>query len=384
MKSLFFLLLIVFPSLLYSQNFKYESTDSLNAKPKNSIAFSGFVNSIYYYDFIGNASQYPALNIVGVPVGNVLKEPSTTFVPFQTRMRFTSIHQSKIGEIKIYFEGDFVNSANAFRLRHALISINKWDFGQTWSNFADEDAWPNITDYDGPPTGVWARPTMIRYNAFRGRNHSVSVSIEGPSLDYQSHTVIDTMFTTAFQDVPDFTLRYRYVNDRVRIQIGGVLRSIKYKNIVDSTFSREMAYGVSVSTGINAFGNDLLHAQATIGKGISRYLVGFEGQNWDAVPTGNGGIELVPAVGGFVGYDHYWTKDKRFSSTLVVGYINIRNNLIFTPEDFMTGYWGAVNLYWHPVPEMDIAVEYVRAYREDTYGDSGYGARAQFMVMYHF
>ena len=384
MKNTLLIILVFIPILTFGQNFKYESKDTLNGKPINSIAFSGFVNSIYYYDFVGYEGQYPALNIVSIPTGNVLKEPSTNFVVFQTRLRFNSEHQSKIGAIKLHFEADFINSANAFRIRHALISVGNWDFGQTWSNFADEDAWPNVTDYDGPPTGIWARPTMIRYNAFQGKKHSLSASLEGPSLDYREHHQVDTILSTAFQDVPDFTLRYRYKTDRMHLQVAGVLRSIKYKNNLDSTFSREMAYGASVSTGISLFSNDLLHAQFTMGKGISRYLVGFESYNWDAVPTGNGNIELVPAIGGFIGYDHYWTKDRRFSSTAVFGYINIKNEVLPTPKDFITGYWGALNFYWHPIPELDIAVEYVAAYREDTFGETGDGARAQFMVMYHF
>ncbi len=384
MRKKLLLLIILFPSLSFAQNFKMESKDSLNGKPKNTIAFSGFVNSIYFYDFVGYDSQYPALNIASIPVGNVLKEPSTNFVIFQTRLRFKSEHQSKIGVIKVYFEGDFINSANAFRIRHALISINKWDFGQTWSNLADEDAWPNMTDYDGPPTGVWPRPTMIRYNAFKGKKNSLSLSLEGPSLDYQAHHAIDTIVSTAYQDIPDFTIRYRYKTDKFHFQIGGVFRYIKYKNSLDSTFNYEPGYGISASTGITLFKRDLFHAQATIGKGISRYLVGFEGYNWDAVPTGNGTIELVPAVGGFIGYDHYWDKEKKFSSTAVFGYINIKNDVLSFPGDFMTGYWGLVNVYWHPIPDLDIAVEYVAAYRENALLETGDGGRVQFMVQYNF
>jgi hypothetical protein len=301
------------------------SKDSLNGKPKNAIAFSGYVNTIYNYDLVGTTSQYPALNIVSVPVGNVLKEPSVSFVIFQTRMRFKSEHQTKIGAVKIYVEGDFINSANAFRIRHALISLNKWDFGQTWSNFADEDAWPNMTDYDGPPTGIWPRPTMIRYNAIRGINNSLSFSVEGPSLEYEENHQIDSIVSTANQDIPDFTVRYRYQSEKFHFQASAVARSIKYKNVLDSSFKYEFGYGISLSTGITMFKRDRLHAQGTIGKGISRYLVGFEGYNWDAVPTGNGDIELVPAMGGFFGYDHYWDKAKKFSSTAVFGYIKIQN-----------------------------------------------------------
>jgi len=385
MKSRLLLLLVLIPFLGMSQNFTMESKDTLNGKPKNKIAFSGFVNTIYNYDFIGSSSQYPALNIVSIPVGNVLREPAVNFVVFQTRMRFKSEHQTKIGAIKVYFEADFINSANAFRIRHALISLKKWDFGQTWSNFADEDAWPNMTDYDGPPTGIWPRPTMIRYNAIQGKNHSLSMSIEGPSLDYDEHHQIDSVLSTAYQDVPDFTLRYRYDSDLFHFQAGGVLRYIKYKNNLDSTFNYELGYGVSASTGITLFKRDRLHAQGTIGKGISRYLVGFEGYNWDAVPTGNGNIDLLPAMGGFIGYDHYWDKAKKFSSTAVLGYIKIRNNSLSAfPNDFMTGYWGLVNFYYHPINNLDFAIEYVTAQREDALGQTGTGARFQFLVQYAF
>lgn len=384
MKAKLLLFLVAIPILSIAQNFKIASKDSLNGKPKNAIVFSGYVNSIYNYDFVGSTSQYPALNIVSIPVGNVLKEPSVNFVIFQTRLRFKSEHQTKIGAVKVYVEADFINSANAFRIRHALISLNKWDFGQTWSNFSDEDAWPNMTDYDGPPTGVWPRPTMIRYNAFQGKKNSLSLSLEGPSLDYQTHHAIDTIVTTAYQDIPDFTMRYRYKTDKLHFQIGGVFRYIKYKNSIDSTFNYQPGYGISASTGITMFKRDLFHAQATIGKGISRYLVGFEGYNWDAVPTGDGNIELLPLIGGFIGYDHYWDKEKKFSSTAVFGYVNIKNQVLPTPGDFMTGYWGLVNFYWHPVENMDIALEYVAAYRENTFNETGDGARVQFLVQYSF
>jgi len=385
MKNILFFLLIFIPFVSIAQNFTMESKDTLNGKPKSKITFSGYVNTIYNYDFVGTDSKYPALNIVSIPVGKVLKEPTTNFVIFQTRLRFKSEHQTKIGTVKVYVEGDFVNSADAFRIRHALISINKWDFGQTWSNFSDEDAWPNVTDYDGPPTAIWARPTMIRYNAIRKEHSSLSFSVEGPSLEYQAHHTIDTILSTAYQDIPDFTARYRYETKKNHFQIAGVFRSIKYKNRIDSSFAYKPAYGISASAGIGIFNNDRIHLQATYGIGISRYLVGFEGYSWDAVPTGNGKIELVPAMGGFIGYDHYWDKNMKFSTTVALAYIKIKNNVLSSfPGDFMTGYWGVINFYYHPIENLDFAIEYVTAGREDALKQTGTGARLQFLVQYAF
>ena len=368
-----------------SQSFQLNSKDSLNGKPKNSVSFSGYVNSIFYYDFVGINDAYPALNIAEVPVGNnVFKEPYVNFNSFQTRLRMNSVHQSKIGEIKLYVEGDYVSGTGAFRLRHALISVNKWDIGQTWSNFADEEAWPNMTDYDGPPTGVWPRPVMIRYNAIQGDENTLSFSIEGPSLDYTHNYSIDSAITTTNQNVPDFTARYRYDTEKFHFQASAVYRAIRYKNQLDSTLFYETGYGLSLSTGITVFSRDRIHMQGTAGKGIARYLVGFEGRNWDAVPTGNQSIDLLPTYGGFIGYDHFWNKKKTFSSTLVGGAVYVQNNVLNEYDDFMEGYWGLFNIYWYPVNNLSFAIEYVGAYRKNYLSQEGYADRIQFMVQYNF
>ena len=383
-KSLLLGILILSSFSAFTQ-FEFHSEDTLNGEPKNSVSFGGFVNTIFYYDFVGINDAYPALNIAEVPVGkNVFKEPYVNFNAFQTRLRMNSRHQTKIGLIKLYIESDYVSGTGAFRLRHALISVNKWDIGQTWSNFSDEDMWPNMTDYDGPPTGIWARQTMIRYNAVQGENNSLSFSIEGPSLDFAHNYTIDSAITTTNQNVPDFTARYRYDTDKFHFQASGVYRAIRYKNQLDSALFYESGYGISLSTGITVFGRDKIHMQATTGKGISRYMVGFEGRNWDAVPTGNNSIDLLPTYGGFLGYDHYWNKDKTFSSTFVLGGVYVQNNVLDDIDDFMEGYWGLVNLYWYPVDKLSLALEYVGAYRKDYLSREGYADRIQFMVMYSF
>ena len=370
---------------LYAQSFQLSSKDSLNGQPKNIVTFGGFVNTIFYYDFVGINNAYPALNVAEVPVGkNVFKEPYLNFNAFQTRLKMNSKHQTKIGLVKLYVEGDYVSGTGAFRLRHALISVNKWDIGQTWSNFSDEDMWPNMTDYDGPPTGIWARHTMIRYNAFKGEKNSVSLSMEGPSLDYTYNYSIDSNITTTNQNIPDFTARYRYESEKLHFQLSGVYRNIRYKNISEEKLFYETGYGISMSTSISVFGRDKFHIQATTGKGISRYMVGFEGRNWDAIPTGQQNIELLPTYGGFVGYDHYWNKKKTFSSTLVAGGVFMENNVLDNVGDFMEGYWGLVNLYWYPAENLSLAIEYVGAYRKDYLGLEGYADRVQLMVQYSF
>jgi len=385
-KTVILFLLLPMVLMSFSQNFQFQSKETVDGEAKHSIVFSGFVNSVFYYDFVGINDAYPALNITTVPVGEVLKEPYTNFNAFQTRLRFNSIHKTKIGDLKLYVEGDFVSGTGAFRLRHALISLNRWDVGQTWSNFTDEDAWPNTSDYDGPPTGVWPRSTMIRFHAIQGEKHSLAFSMEAPSLDYEVNYDIDTTFTTTNQNVPDFTVRYRYIREKYHIQLGAVYRSIRYKNKTNDELFSETGFGISVSTGITVFKRDKFHFQATMGKGIARYLVGFEARNWDAISVGTNKIELLPTAGGFVGYDHFWNKKKTFSSTLVLGFLYSENDIETLSEydDFLQGGWGTINLYWYPITNLAIALEYTGAYRKDHLSLEGYADRIQLMVMYSF
>ena len=385
MKNIFLISFVLVSLLGASQTFQLSSKDSLNGKAKNTVSFGGFVNTIFYYDFVGLNDAYPALNIADVPVGkDVFKEPYLNFNAFQTRLKLNSEHQTKIGIIKLYIESDYVSGTGAFRLRHALISINKWDIGQTWSNFSDEDMWPNMTDYDGPPTGIWSRHTMIRYNALQGENNSVSFSMEGPSLDYSTNYNIDTAITTTNQNVPDFTARYRYDSDKFHFQASGVYRNIRYKNKIKEELFYETGYGISLSSSVSVFSRDKFHIQTTAGKGISRHMVGFEGRNWDAIPTEDSEIELLPTFGGFIGYDHYWNEKKTFSSTIVAGGVYVQNDVLDQYDDFMEGYWGLVNLYWYPVENLSLAVEYVGAYRKNYLSLEGYADRVQLMVQYSF
>lgn len=368
-----------------AQSFLIASKDSTNGAPSNSLALGGYVKVVMFYDFVGNSS-YPAMNVVSVPVGDYTKEPLLVFDALQTRLNFRSEHNTSIGKIKTYIEGDFINNGadGAFKIRHAVISFKRFDIGQTWTTFADEDAWPMITDFDGPPTGIWARQAILRYHAIQGRHHRLAFSIESPVLDYQTHYAVDSVISTANQDIPDVIGHYRYLWKKNHIQVSAVYRNIKYKNTIDTTSFYEKGYGLSAATGFQIFGRDRVHAQYTVGKGISRYLVGFEGQNWDAVAAGNGTIELLPTYGGFFGYDHYWTKSKKFSSTIVVGHIQLINNIQEDLDDFVDGYWGVVNFYWYITNKFEMALEYSVAHRKDVFGRTGRADRIQFTTQYNF
>lgn len=366
-------------------NFMYKSSDTLNGKPKNMFIFGGFVKLNVIYDFVG-LSNITALNIPEIPVSEQFKNPYISFDTYQTRLWYKSTHQTKIGEIKIRVIGDFWGSGSRtnFRMRQALISIKNWDFGHTFTTFADLDAWPIINDWDGPPTGIWSRQAMVRYNQPISNHSTVSFAAEAPLIDYNVIMDIDSVLSISNQTVPDLHIKYKFDKSKFKLQIAGVYRNIRYIVNADSTFKYENGWGLMASTFVPFDRGDNLYVQLLAGKGISRYLVGFSGRNWDAVALGETDLHILPVAGGFIGYDHYWDRNKKFSSTAVVGTTAISNNINEQYGNVLEGYWALVNFYWRPTANLQFSTEFTFGYRKDHLLLDGNASRLTFMAFYQF
>lgn len=394
MRRIFFLLLPLFLFVqLYAQdgyvatgsNFMYKSADTLNGKAKNTFTFGGFIKLNMIYDFVG-LSNITALNIPEIPVGKQFKNPYISLDTYQTRLNYNSTHQTNIGEVKIRIVGDFWGSGSRtnFRMRQALISFRKWDIGHTFTTFADLDAWPIMNDWDGPPTGIWSRQAMIRYNQPFSTNSTLSIAAEAPLIDYNLKLDIDSNLTISNQTIPDIHVKYKLVKPNFRFQTAAVYRNIRYIVNADSSFMHQNGWGLMTSAYFHFERGDNLYVQLLAGQGIARYLVGFSGQNWDAVALGEDEIYLLPVAGGFIGYDHYWDKNKKFSSTFVIGTTVISNNFFHEFGNPLEGYWGLANFYWRPIPNLQFSVEYTYGYRKDHFLLEGDASRITFMAYYQF
>ena len=70
-------------------------------------------------------------------------------------------------------------------MRHAFLSIGDPEAGtsvlagHTWTTFADADAWPNVTDFDGPPTGVWTMSSLTTSPPSRNHRHPARPASSG-------------------------------------------------------------------------------------------------------------------------------------------------------------------------------------------------------------
>lgn len=394
MKYFLFLLVFCFAFSSQAQLLRINSKDSLNGKPKSTVYVKASVKLSGFVDFEGIPNE-SAVNLPSIPTerDSVTSDTQYNADLYQSRVALGSeIQTEKLGPIVGYIEGDFYgNGGGGFRLRHAYITMKNFRIGQSWSAFTDVDAWPNITDFDGPATGVWVRSAQISYRFDFKKDNALLVSIEKPTEDFSRYLEIDQFIQPANQSYPDFVAHYRKQWANGHFQVGGVARIIEYKNAQDVT-NTVFGGGINLSGSVKPNGVDLFLWQAAAGSGIARYLVSFGGGGWDAIPNLQGGIDTVNTYGGFLSYQYYWGNKAKFSdgnqsklsSTLVYGYVHLGNPLELPQDTLLTGSYASANLYWHLLPQLNFAFEGIYGYRTDEFGSSGDDVRLQFIMEYAF
>ncbi|HEX7374213.1 MAG TPA: DcaP family trimeric outer membrane transporter [Steroidobacteraceae bacterium] len=325
------------------------------------------------------------------PVGG-LDESSADFDAHakQTRINFGTDTVLDGGDkLMTRFEIDFFGSVTGDQritntyapvLRHAYVQWRHWLVGQTWSNFQDVATLPDSVDFIGSTDGtVFVRQPQVRYT-YGG----FSFSVENPETTitpFGGGTGGNARITTDDSSIPDLTARYTWKGGWGHFSVAALARELKYQTtgagaIDDSTWS---AAG-SLSGKFNIGKNDDIRYML-LGGNLGRY-VGLNFTN-DAVLDSNGNLDTIDGFAGVVAWRHVWAP-------------KWRTNLYYAMEDYdnkssLTG--GLVNkssesftgnVWYTPLPKLDIGAEFRHAVRELENGDDGSLDRLQFTTKYSF
>jgi hypothetical protein len=295
----------------------------------------------------------------------------------QSQIRFRGQRETELGTLIGYLEGDFWAGNKQFRLRHAWVDFRFIHFGQDWSFFGDKDIWPNVLDWDGPPSGVWRRAPELKFYFPVGDASRVEFGVGTPSADIFLSTDLDTSVSTADQAMPDIIAAYKIGTSFGHVRATAIYRSLRYTgaNGVESV----PGYGATVSGLVKTSSTlpNTLQFQFVGGTGISTYLASFGGYQFDAIPNARGQVEAVPTLGGWVAYEHYFSK--KWHLNLIGGFSAFRTPEIADYTITQPGYtavnstidldmlYGLVNLMFDPVPNLIFGVEYNYGYKRSTH-----------------
>jgi hypothetical protein len=239
---------------------------------------------------------------------------------------------SDVGTARLFMQMDFFGSLGATspRLRHLYAQVDNILVGQTNTVFMDPDAWPDIVEFQGPSSGLLARPPQLRYSFFLVNHLSGAVSVEQP--------VSDIAFTVSgapavpVTPAPDVALHARYETQRGHFQLSTVFRDLAVNLPNGGQQESAFGWGVSLTSTWRAFGRDAINYQVAYGNGISRYEGDTGGLGLDAAPRSQTDVTLkaLPLFAPWVSYQHWWARSFRSSATF--GLVQLQNTE-FQPDN---------------------------------------------------
>lgn len=345
------------------------SKDSVANKPRFKTSLGANLKLNGYYDVFGGLQDSETFNVGAINVfGN--DDTSSLHVDlYQSQIKWETIYIQKNGDpVLAVIEVDFWGGNGSLRLRKAYVETKNWQIGQNWNNFGDEELWPNIMEWEGPPSGVWLRTPHIKYkNYLKNKNWMYEFSLEAPITDYNRYDEFEPLVEETYQNTPDVTAALSYRKHWGHIRFVSILRKVNYK--FDGETDSFAGYGFGLS-GIYKKNHNNFQFQLTGGKGVTAYLTTISGFGYDGYPTIDDDFNATPAFGGWLAYEYFFSK--KWHSNLVVGYtsFDLRDSKrfivlnefqvseIYTAGDiFHTHYYALLNVMYEVFERMTFGLE---------------------------
>ncbi|MBD8489701.1 hypothetical protein IFO69_13170 [Echinicola sp. CAU 1574] len=371
------ILFLLFLSLFYRQSiaqdrfFVIHAKDSIHGKPRFTSSFGVNMKLNGYLDLFGGLQDNETFNVGLINVFGTDDQASLHIDMYQTQLKFeTSLITLSGQQINAVVESDFWGGNGTVRLRKAFVETDHWQIGQNWHNFGDEMIWPNIMEWEGPPSGVWQRVPHIKYkNTFNDKRYIYEISLEAPLNDYTPYKDLEPFVQETDQFTPDLTAAVRYLEPWGHLRLASVLRHIRYA--LQGEEDSFMGYGFSFSGLYRpADSKDNLQFQVIGGKGITAFMTSIAGQGYDGYPNIDGSFSATPVFGGWSSYEYFITP--RLHANAVIGYTNFNikdasRYILLSDQEvsdiYLNGqlkhehYYGIFNMMYDPYERMTIGLE---------------------------
>ena len=368
-----------------------------NAAPNTTFLLTGFVKADALWtnttdgeladSSVGRDFYVPST----IPIGSPAADEGTDLNAHvkQSRVNFgTDTILAGGDKLSTRFEIDFFGSvtgdqriSNTYApvLRHAYVTWHEWLVGQTWSNFMDVATLPEAVDFIGTTDGT----TFVRQPQVRYTKGGFSMSAENRETTILPYTVAGVAGARIVSDdgmYPDLTARYAWKGKWGHFAVAGLLRELTHGDTITSTIDDATWSGALSLSGKFNFGKDDLRWMALYGN-LGRYVaLNFA---TDAVLDANGNLDAVDGYAGFIAYRHMWTDKLRSTVTYALESYDYDSILGNSTANASSDSW-TVNIFYSPLPKLDVGAEYRHASAERENGDDGDLDRVQLTTKYSF
>jgi hypothetical protein len=366
-----------------------------NAAPNTTFLLTGFVKADALFtntsdgelpdNSVGRDYYVPST----IPIGGADESTDLNAHVKQSRINFgTDTVLADSTKLSTRFEIDFFGSvtgdqrvSNTYApvVRHAYVTWHEWLVGQTWSNFMDIATLPEAVDFIGTTDGTtFVRQPQVRYTkggfSMSAENRETTITPFGGGARITSD---DGM-------MPDLTARYSWKGTWGHFAVAGLLRELAHETTGVNAIDDSAWSGALSLSGKFMIGKDDIRWMMLYGN-LGRYA-GLNFAN-DAIINSRGEVESVDGYGGFIAYRHLWTDKLRSTFTYALQEYDNDTDLTGTTNALSpnksSDSW-TINLFYSPLPKLDIGAEYRMATRELENGVDGDLDRFQLTTKYSF
>lgn len=348
-----------------------------------------------------NPDWYDVMRVTKLPSfkNEFAPEGKVFFSIRQTRFGVKSNIPTIFGILKTQFDFDLfgvgVNSGQTvFHLVNAYGQLGDFAAGQTASAFMNFDVFPAALDYWGPTSRVFYLNIQISYTPVFKKNQSLKFALERPggSADGGEFSErIELQNVKPFLNIPALTAHYRFGGEWGMVQLSGVLKSMKWRDVSDTSIYKldgsAVGWGTNISAVLNAGKNLKLKMQGVLGEGMENYLadapadVGLESNEGDTLNQVKG--KAIPVFGFFSFVEINWSR--QFRTSAGYSFEKIKNTNLQSADAFKQGQYGLINLRYYPVENILFGIEYQFG-RRDNFRDGFHSIdnKIQFSFKYNY
>lgn len=379
-----------------------------DAKAGLDFGIGGSVRARSAYDFFGSLESGTTFNPAMISV------PTDYSNTFWTAVSGSEIHVKARYHMKDHKVIAFLKfgggSTNSVSVSEAYVSIDGFSCGLIPSFFMDLEVGYLMTGAAVSSPVKYVHP-LFGYKRKFGEHWLLGVSAESPTLSLPGWLAGQYGLAPDNQAVPDLTFHAKYRWKSGHIQLGTLLRNIKYWSYnpnapVSYQYSALGITGYELGYGLSLTGNQRLNrmvklsAEFVYGKGISRYLELFNNQISDlgmcndAAEDGLFRMKALPVLHGVLAAQIDWSE--KFTSTVLFSYaksfevdgVSVPN---FNRNDFTrifeSGMTANANLFWHISPNAYAGIEamFGHSHLRNTYLlPDDHGTLARTMISFAF
>ena len=327
-----------------------------------TLSIGGFVEADLIHDLypLGDKYSFTTSSIEMDPGKG--SENVTNFSVRPSRLSFKGSNKDNSFSALLEFDFEGSNGTTAPRLRHAYIIYKNWGAGKYWSNFMDNNNFPDILDFEGPNATIIIRQIQVRYSFNIGKSCKMAFSLEEPGSE------VSLPSTWSSKSVyPDFTasFEHQFCKGNSHLRLALLIHPVTYLN---GSFNQKTNLGGALNfTGsIQVTKLDNINFQATAGSGFGKYNNDLGGLGYDGFQSTSDTTRLSTSdqLNFFLYYNHWWTP--KLSSALGWGYVDMLFIKAVTgPGVINSTNYASTNLIYYPNNNFKIGLEVLYGTRKD-------------------